>query len=330
MRRASWRWAVVALGVAVLVSLPHGDRSAAGPLQRPVRDRAARQGEGVRLRRPLRLRRVRRRPRPAAHRRLHRADQPARRPHPDPVLVARRRGLAGGRGADHRRGRDVPGPERDLELGLRAGHDRAHQRADRPAPPGLRRRAGRAGPPAAVRGQGGGRVPASRAAGSPAGTPPGCGCGRPTTAPRSTGSTSGSIAATGLALRVEIYGKDTPRPVLETAFLDFCARRRRRRRPGSAPAEPEQDPRRDQPRPGRGDQRVRPGDPADDAGRAARSARGHRPRLGRHVRVGLTLLVAVPLPGRISRPLRDQLAKTPGATETARAYGSRSGRCRCC
>jgi hypothetical protein len=31
---------------------------------------------------------------------------------------------------------------------------------------------------------------------------------------------------------------------------------------------------------------------------------------------GLTLLVAVPLPGRISRPLRDQLAKTPGATAT--------------
>jgi hypothetical protein len=31
---------------------------------------------------------------------------------------------------------------------------------------------------------------------------------------------------------------------------------------------------------------------------------------------GLTLLVAVPLPGRISRPLRDQLAKTAGATKT--------------
>src|SRR4030095_12088135 len=29
---------------------------------------------------------------------------------------------------------------------------------------------------------------------------------------------------------------------------------------------------------------------------------------------GLTLLVAVPLPGRISRPLRDQVTKTPGAT----------------
>ena len=30
----------------------------------------------------------------------------------------------------------------------------------------------------------------------------------------------------------------------------------------------------------------------------------------------VALLVAVPLPGRISRPLRDQLAKTPGATLT--------------
>ena len=45
---------------------------------------------------------------------------------------------------------------------------------------------------------------------------------------------------------------------------------------------------------------------------------------------GLTLLVAVPLPGRISRPLRDQLAKTPGRPRLPRAYGSRSARCRCC
>ena len=32
---------------------------------------------------------------------------------------------------------------------------------------------------------------------------------------------------------------------------------------------------------------------------------------------GLTVLVAVPLPGRVSRPLRDQLAGTRGITETA-------------
>src|SRR6185503_14565060 len=81
--------------------------------------------------------------------------------------------------------------------------------------------------------------------------------------------------ATGLALRVEIYGKDTPRPVLETAAVRHPVH------PGRAGP----DPRRDQPRPGRRDQRVRPGDPAGDAGRAARPAGDHRPRLGRHLRI---------------------------------------------
>ena len=263
----------------------HGDRRAAGPLQRAVRHRAAGQGEGVRLRRPLRLRRVRRRPRPAAHRRLHRADQPARRPHPDPVLVAQRRGLAGGRGADHRRGRDVPGPQRDLELGLRAGHDRPHQRAHRPAPPRLRRRAGRAGPPAAVRGQGGGRVP------------------HPEPARRRPGRRRPSAAAVrqrhhdrpGRRLgrpghRARAAGRDLREGHPAAGAGDRVPRLLR---PDAAavgdpvhPGRAGQDPRRDQPRPGRRDQRVRPGDPAGDAGRAARPPGDHRPRLDRHVRVG--------------------------------------------
>jgi len=85
--------------------------------------------------------------------------------------------------------------------------------------------------------------------------------------------------ATGLALRVEIYGKDTPRPVLETSFLDFSAQPP----PPSAtlftPAEPGQI---------RGETNpdLAAGGAADHAGRAARPAGDHRSRLDRHVRFG--------------------------------------------
>jgi hypothetical protein len=122
--------------------------------------------------------------------------------------------------------------------------------------------------------------------------------------------------ATGLALRVEIYGKDTPRPVLETAFLDFSDRTP----PASAtlfsPAEPEKV---------RGETNpdlaaainvfapvIPPATLAGLPGRPGVIGLGSVGSYGS----GLTLLVAVPLPGRISRPLRDQLAKTAGATKT--------------
>ncbi|HVC72773.1 MAG TPA: hypothetical protein VNC85_03300 [Mycobacteriales bacterium] len=123
--------------------------------------------------------------------------------------------------------------------------------------------------------------------------------------------------ATGLALRVEIYGKDTPRPVLETAFLDFSAQAPPPSATRFTPAEPGKI---------RGETNpdlaaainvfapvIPPTTLAGLPGRPGIIGLGSVGTYGS----GLTLLVAVPLPGRISRPLRDQLAKTPGATETA-------------
>jgi hypothetical protein len=123
-------------------------------------------------------------------------------------------------------------------------------------------------------------------------------------------------APTGLGLRVEIYGKDTPRPVLETAFLDFSATTPPASTTRFTPAEPG---------------KIRGGTnpdlaaainvfapvipPATLAGLSGRPGVIGLGSVGTYGS-GLTLLVAVPLPGRISRPLRDQLAKTPGATQT--------------
>jgi hypothetical protein len=122
--------------------------------------------------------------------------------------------------------------------------------------------------------------------------------------------------ATGLALRVEIYGKGTPRPVLETAFLDFSAQVPPASQTRFTPAEPERI---------RGETNpdlaaainvfapvIPPTTLAGLAGRPGVIGLGSVGTYGS----GLTLLVAVPLPGRISRPLRDQLTKTPGATRT--------------
>jgi hypothetical protein len=122
--------------------------------------------------------------------------------------------------------------------------------------------------------------------------------------------------ATGLALRVEIYGKDTPRPVLETAFLDFSAQTPPASATRFSPAEPDKI---------RGETNpdlaaainvfapvIPPTTLAGLPGRPGSLGLGSVGTYGS----GLTLLVAVPLPGRISRPLRAQLAKTAGATET--------------
>jgi hypothetical protein len=123
--------------------------------------------------------------------------------------------------------------------------------------------------------------------------------------------------ATGLGLRVEVYGEDTPRPVLETSFLDFSAATPAPSTTRFTPAEPGNV---------RGETNpdlaaainvfapvIPPATLAGLAGRPGIIGLGSVGTYGS----GLTLLVAVPLPGRISRPLRDQLTKTPGATRTA-------------
>jgi hypothetical protein len=121
---------------------------------------------------------------------------------------------------------------------------------------------------------------------------------------------------TGLALRVEIYGKDTPRAILATSFLDFSTATPPESATTFTPAEPGKI---------RGQVNsdlaatinvfapVVP--PATLAGLPARTELDGLGSIGTYGS-GLTLLVAAPLPGRISRPLRNQLAKTPGATQT--------------
>lgn len=121
---------------------------------------------------------------------------------------------------------------------------------------------------------------------------------------------------TGLGLRVEVYGAGTDRPVLETAFLDLST-------DTPPPAATRFTP--PDPLTVRGEintdlaaainvfSPVIP--PTELAGLPSRAAVEGLGSVGTYGS-GLTLLVAVPLPGRISRPLRDQLATTPGATDT--------------
>ena len=121
---------------------------------------------------------------------------------------------------------------------------------------------------------------------------------------------------TGLALRVEVYGKGAARPVLETAFLDVSTAEPPPSATRFAPADPS---------------KIRGGTNTDLAARinlfapvvAPDTLAGlpGRPGITGSGSIGsygsgLTLLVAVPLPGRISRPLADQLEKTPGATRS--------------
>jgi hypothetical protein len=124
-------------------------------------------------------------------------------------------------------------------------------------------------------------------------------------------------AGSGLALRVEVYGKGSARPVLETAFLDFSTDVPPPAATRFTPAE---------------EDKIRGGTnpdlaaainlfspviaPPSLAGLPARASLDGLGSVGTYGS-GLTLLVAVPLPGRISRPLRDQLVRTPGATRTA-------------
>lgn len=121
---------------------------------------------------------------------------------------------------------------------------------------------------------------------------------------------------TGLPLRVEVYGAGSTRPVVETAFLDFSADR-----PAAATT------RFDPPYPGRVRRELNPDlaasinvfspvvPPPRLAGLPVRTRVEGLGSVGTYG-TGLTVLVAVPLPGRVSRPLREQLSATPGITTT--------------
>lgn len=120
-------------------------------------------------------------------------------------------------------------------------------------------------------------------------------------------------APTGQPLRVEVWA-DGPRPVVETAFLDFAA------------GTPAASTTRFRPPEGAQVSRELNSDvaaainlfspvvpPTTLAGLPLRQRVDGLGSVGTYG-TGLTVLVAVPLPGRISGPLRDQLTGTPGIT----------------
>lgn len=123
--------------------------------------------------------------------------------------------------------------------------------------------------------------------------------------------------ATGVPLRVEVWGVGSARAVVEAAYLDFRADR-----PAAGTT------RFDPPDPGRVRTELNPDlaasinvfspavPPARLAGLPVRTRVEGLGSVGTYG-TGLTVLVAVPLPGRVSRPLRDQLAGTRGITVTA-------------
>ena len=124
---------------------------------------------------------------------------------------------------------------------------------------------------------------------------------------------------TGVPLRVEVYGVGAGgavRPVVETGYLDFSADRPAAGTTRFAP-----------PYPGRVRRERNPDvaaainvfspvvPPLRLAGLPVRTRVEGLGSVGTYG-TGLTVLVAVPLPGRVSRPLRDQLSGTPGITVT--------------
>jgi hypothetical protein len=121
---------------------------------------------------------------------------------------------------------------------------------------------------------------------------------------------------TGVPLRVEVYGVGAGRPVVETAYLDFSAARPDAGTTRFAP-----------PYPGRVRRELNPDlaasinvfssvePPPRLAGLPVRRRVEGLGSVGTYG-TGLTVLVAVPLPGRVSRPLREQLTDAPGTTET--------------
>jgi len=119
----------------------------------------------------------------------------------------------------------------------------------------------------------------------------------------------------GLGVRVEVYGRGSARAVLETAFLDLDTGMPALSATRFTP--PDQLAVRGQINPDLAASinvfsPVIP--PATLAGLPSRAAVDGLGSIGTYGS-GLTLLVAVPLPGRVSRPLRAQLARTPGITQ---------------
>lgn len=119
-------------------------------------------------------------------------------------------------------------------------------------------------------------------------------------------------ATTGVPLRVAVYGAGADRPVLDTAYLDFSLRR------------PDAETTAFTPPPGdrvsieRSDDlatqidRFAPYQPLDRlAGYPLRQRVDGLGGIGTYG-TGVTALVALPVPGQVSRPLEQQLDKTPG------------------
>ena len=121
-------------------------------------------------------------------------------------------------------------------------------------------------------------------------------------------------APTGLPLRVEVWAAGGTRPVVQSAFLDFSARMPAARDTAFSPPD------------GAWVSRELNQDPAaainvfspvipplELAGLPIRRRVEGLGSVGTYG-TGLTVLVAVPLPGRIAGPLVDQIARTPGVT----------------
>lgn len=123
--------------------------------------------------------------------------------------------------------------------------------------------------------------------------------------------------ATGLPLQVEVFGVGSSRPVVQSTFLDFDP---------STPAAATT--RFTPPSPGVVRRELNPDlaaainvfspvvPPTELAGLPIRRRVEGLGSVGTYG-TGLTVLVAVPLPGRVSRPLREQLTGTPGIVVTA-------------
>lgn len=121
-------------------------------------------------------------------------------------------------------------------------------------------------------------------------------------------------SGTGLALRVEVYGRGESRPVVETSFLDFVPSTPAAATTAFTPPDPDRTWRETNPDLAAQIDVFSPVVPPSElAGLPLRRRVEGLGSIGTYG-TGLTVLVAVPLPGRIAGPLEDQLAKTPGVT----------------
>ncbi|MFL6130622.1 MAG: hypothetical protein ACJ73E_16365 [Mycobacteriales bacterium] len=122
---------------------------------------------------------------------------------------------------------------------------------------------------------------------------------------------------TGVPLRVEVYGVGSARPVVETSYLDFSPMSPPAGTTRFAPPYPERVRRELNPDLAAAIDVFSPVvPPLRLAGLPVRTRVQGLGSVGTYG-TGLTVLVAVPLPGRVSRPLREQLSGTPGTAPTA-------------